>query len=89
MKHKIPLGTRVSFGVFGHSRIYVVDSYSDLHLCSENCSSDHDHFTEPHLTVCEETWTTMPLSKLETIYDNKDCYYLGRKPTKDELEPSE
>lgn len=79
MTHSIPLGTHVSF--LGKADVYEVVDYQDLHYCLPDCDLDHDHFTEPHITVKRSVTLTLPLSRLRYIF-NKDG--LGRDPTEEE-----
>lgn len=66
--HRIPFGTKVSFGLAGGSRVYEVDQYQSVLECSPDCTEDHDCFDEPYINVRRSEWTCMPLSKLEFIY---------------------
>lgn len=85
LHHRLPLGTKVSFE--GDSNIYIVDSYKNLlGPCGPTCTHDHDCYREPHITVRQEIWTSLPLSKLKHIFDDPIGHY-GRVPTQLERTP--
>jgi hypothetical protein len=84
-KHTIPLGTKVSFGVTGHSIVYTISDYQTLlGPCPPDCNHDHDCYTEPYVHVTQTTGMAFPLSKLDVIFDQPR---FGRKPTQAELTP--
>lgn len=84
LKHRLPLGTRVSFE--GDSSIYIVDSYNELlGPCGPDCKWDHDCYHEAHMTVRKESWTAMPLVKLKYIFD--PITHHGREATTLERTP--
>lgn len=88
LRHTIPLGTHVSFGVYGDSYGYIVNGYQTLlGPCPPDCPHDHDCYTEPYICVRREIMSAMPLSKLETVFPTGERY--GRTPTLVELTPLE
>ena len=83
MKHKIPLGTKVSFK--GDQHVYEVVEYQDVHICGDDCPYEHDsHFIEPQICVRKSYTQLLPLPSIEWIYDPESS--MGRRPTSDELE---
>ena len=67
MKHNFPLGTPVKSTRI--NSIVIIDNYRELLYCEEKCTEDHDHFTEPHVNVRVQYWTSVPLSSIETYFD--------------------
>lgn len=85
MKHRLPIGTHVSF--VGDSAIYVVDCYSDLLMCEGACSHDEgDCYTEPEICVRKSSWTARPLSQLLHVFDDP-IGHMGRDATELEKTP--
>jgi len=69
-KHKIPLGTHVSFE--GDSTIYEIGDHQTILECQPDCAVDHhdDHWPEPHIAVRESRIVFKPLSKLRHMFDD-------------------
>lgn len=85
LKHRLPLGTKVSFE--GDAQIYRVASYQDvLGPCEPDCTSDHDCYEEAYMTVSKESWTAFPLSKLKHVFDHPNGHS-GRDATEAERTP--
>lgn len=84
MKHRIPLGTKVSFE--GESFVYIVADYQDvLGPCPPDCTTDHDCYEEAYITVKQEIGRAFPLSKLKHIFD--PVTHHGREATLEERTP--
>jgi hypothetical protein len=74
-QHNIPLGTKLS--VEGESAIVTADCYQTILECPPDCAEDHDCFTEPHICVRKEQWTSVPLSKIRFVFERGSPH--GRK----------